>query len=517
MKKYLMVLFLMLSGFLNATQLLPVVDYSCNASPTPTCVPISTPGFYGLPVFPTGTWIVNVIVNGGTATNTPTGTLTPTPTPTPGAVIVQITGTVVVNVGNQFTQVPQFTQLPAVAAAQTGTWVVGAQITWPTATFTNTPTNTFTNTFTATPTYTGSNTPTNTPTGTWTGVQFVKSPIVQANVQDSAGNTISSTANALWVVQQGAISLANGTGVSITGGNVGVSSGITVVNVDNPVTVVLPPTSTPTNTFTNTATATPTFTGSATPTFTPTGTWTGVQFVKSPIIQANVQDSAGNTISSTANALWVDQQNGVTVLVQPTPNLTQVSSASLQLTQVAVAQTQVAVLNLALTPWPTQGVNVDNPVTIGGQPVSVYSVATPTNTYTPTYGTGTNTPTNTPTFTPWVPLVANATEAAATPTYINTPITGKATSLIIDSIFNNNTSSALYSIWENGVVISKGFLSPYAIGVTLINPCSTVPVMYTDISGGVSYGFSIGGSNSMTVNYRLWVAPIGTPPPGPLR
>ena len=145
--------------------------------------------------------------------------------------------------------------------------------------------------------------------------------------------------------------------------------------------------------WTPTYTPTATFTGSATPTNTSTPlTGVNVNNGVTVLVQptANLTQVAGvaiqltqvaqlNLLLTPVNAYTVTLGTGVTILVQPTPNLTQVAGASLQLTQIALA-------NLALTPW----VN-------GGQYTPTYTFtstptgsATPTSTITPIYAVNVN-------------------------------------------------------------------------------------------------------------------------------
>jgi hypothetical protein len=128
---------------------------------------------------------------------------------------------------------------------------------------------------------------------------------------------------------------------------------------------------TPTYTFTSTPT------GSATPTPTPTGQ------IVSNFPTPNLTQVAGaalqltqvaqlNLLLTPVNAYTVTLGTGVTVLVQPTPNLTQVSGAALQLTQIAIAQTPISasVVFPTATPTPTMmfvswsGTNLLTPVVI---------------------------------------------------------------------------------------------------------------------------------------------------------
>jgi len=167
-----------------------------------------------------------------------------------------------------------------------------------------------------------------------------------------------------------------------------------------------------------------------------------------------------------------------------TPNATVQANAPFQLTQIA---------NLVANNNAWQNA-------YGG---NVIQSPTPTATFTGAQLTATAT------FTPWNGNTNQQTIASQTPTPINTPVANNATWLILDFQNNSGTVGDFGQITNNSVVVDSQYLAPAG------GSCNSV--VYPDNNGNAKWGF-IPPSQATTLNrgYRLWVAPIGTPPPVPL-
>jgi hypothetical protein len=283
-----------------------------------------------------------------------------------------------------------------------------------------------------------------------------------------------------------------------------------------------------------TITYTPTMTGSATPTITPTNTITPTPYggvtVNGPV---NVNAAQTGTVVVQANQgtfPWLVSFGSPTSTTTPTftgsatPTVTSTPTAS------QTPFTGAAVVNWP-TALPTQSIQTflfdsnGNPTTFfaGNVPVANMINNNPcgTPTWVPYYGqtyntctfTPTNTPTGTltptPTATAWNPLFAKVTESALTPTPVNTPKTGYCTSFVLDSITNIGTVDSDFYIFNGGVTV----------GVYNIPASQTVNLsaFYMDSNGAAQWGVGNNGTGPEIINYRLWVAPKGTPPPWPLR
>lgn len=248
---------------------------------------------------------------------------------------------------------------------------------------------------------------------------------------------------------------------------------------------------------------TPTFTPSLTPTITPTFTAT---YTLTPTYTFTKTPSYTFTYTPT---------NGTgTPTFTRTPTLT---------------ATPTFTGTLSPTVWlsytPTSTKTFTKTYTFTPQPTNTYTFTPiPTRTFTFTF-TPTLTPTITPTFTPtysptvlgtatpWLPISKDFILGSPTPTpvIIATPISGQATGLILDSILESGSVQDNALIYRNGIIINK---IPLTAGGGILSPG-----FFVDNTGNATWGIgtTASASSTITVNYRLWIAPIGIYPPVPLR